>query len=193
LQWPQGIASGEPGAFFLLRGAGAQKKSRKTSKKLSIMQNHHHTQRKAIHAMSKNTRERNRIYKRVERATKAMAQRSLKCADCGSTERLQKHHEDYSKPLDVIILCPKCHAGRHRDDANNRVLNSYRFYPNPDLIRHQISDRQLSVADMARESGLGDATIRAALKKGLRGDPMTLKGINTLARALGVKAQDIST
>jgi hypothetical protein len=35
------------------------------------------------------------------------------CADCGTTNRLHAHHEDYSKPLDVIWLCAFCHYARH--------------------------------------------------------------------------------
>jgi len=37
------------------------------------------------------------------------------CADCGvspSKAKIQAHHEDYSKPLDVIWLCPMCHRRR---------------------------------------------------------------------------------
>ena len=36
------------------------------------------------------------------------------CADCGTTERIHGHHEDYSKPLDVVWLCPRHHGDRHR-------------------------------------------------------------------------------
>ena len=31
---------------------------------------------------------------------------------CGSVPT-HAHHEDYSKPLEVVWLCPYCHAGRH--------------------------------------------------------------------------------
>ena len=33
------------------------------------------------------------------------------CQRCGEkTKRLERHHADYEKPLDVEILCPVCHA-----------------------------------------------------------------------------------
>ena len=38
------------------------------------------------------------------------------CEDCGKDDRLHKHHWDYSKPLSVEWLCPKCHGARHRID-----------------------------------------------------------------------------
>lgn len=35
------------------------------------------------------------------------------CKLCGATERVQAHHEDYSRPLDIEWLCFRCHRG-HR-------------------------------------------------------------------------------
>lgn len=32
------------------------------------------------------------------------------CEVCGSKENLELHHPDYSKPLEVITLCRKCHV-----------------------------------------------------------------------------------
>jgi ribosomal protein S27AE len=34
------------------------------------------------------------------------------CLFCGE-EKVHAHHRDYSKPLDVIWLCPKCHNRLH--------------------------------------------------------------------------------
>jgi hypothetical protein len=35
------------------------------------------------------------------------------CIDCNKNCKPEGHHEDYSKPLDVIWLCQSCHAKRH--------------------------------------------------------------------------------
>lgn len=31
------------------------------------------------------------------------------CEICGGTDRLQRHHKDYGKPLEVLTLCEICH------------------------------------------------------------------------------------
>jgi ribosomal protein S27AE len=36
-----------------------------------------------------------------------------KCITCGSMESLA-HHEDYNKPMNILWLCRKCHAMRHK-------------------------------------------------------------------------------
>ena len=36
------------------------------------------------------------------------------CEVCSSTERLHRHHDDYSKPLQVRFLCCYCHNAWHK-------------------------------------------------------------------------------
>jgi hypothetical protein len=35
------------------------------------------------------------------------------CQMCGSQENVHKHHRNYSRPLDVIFLCARCHHRLH--------------------------------------------------------------------------------
>jgi hypothetical protein len=35
------------------------------------------------------------------------------CDECGSTKNVVRHHDDYSKPLDVRCLCRPCHSRIH--------------------------------------------------------------------------------
>jgi predicted nucleic acid-binding Zn ribbon protein len=45
----------------------------------------------------------------------------LPCMKCGSTERVEAHHEDYNKPLDIVWLCPF----HHRERENQIKLEIY--------------------------------------------------------------------
>ena len=37
------------------------------------------------------------------------------CDRCSKQKRLHGHHDDYSKPLDVMWLCVPCHHARHKE------------------------------------------------------------------------------
>ena len=40
------------------------------------------------------------------------------CSACNSTEKIQGHHDDYTKPLEVRWLCRSCHLRLHRSFAS---------------------------------------------------------------------------
>jgi hypothetical protein len=42
------------------------------------------------------------------------------CQDCGSKEKIEAHHPDYSKPLDIEWLCKPCHVARHAELRRQR-------------------------------------------------------------------------
>jgi len=50
----------------------------------------------------------------VQRAIKAGRMQRLPCEVCAATPT-EAHHEDYSKPLDVVFLCKKHHTKRHAE------------------------------------------------------------------------------
>lgn len=45
---------------------------------------------------------------------KGIIERRNVCEVCGSDKNIHAHHEDYSKPLDVLWLCSLCHGKAHR-------------------------------------------------------------------------------
>ena len=65
------------------------------------------------------------IYSTVYRALKkGMLTKPSGCQMCGSKEYIQGHHEDYSKPLEVMWLCSMCHLDLHkyRDKAKELLV-----------------------------------------------------------------------
>lgn len=45
--------------------------------------------------------------------------KSQPCEKCGTHLRIEKHHDDYSKPLEVRWICRECHLKEH---ANARLV-----------------------------------------------------------------------
>jgi len=64
--------------------------------------------------------ENNNKYKRLAQNKLSNAIRDGKiikpkqCSKCNKTNNIQGHHFDYSKPLEVIWVCPQCHANIHK-------------------------------------------------------------------------------
>lgn len=61
----------------------------------------------------KSNPEKVRAHAAVRRAVKTGKLVKGGCVDCGM-ERVHAHHDDYSKPLEVLWLCPMHHAKRHK-------------------------------------------------------------------------------
>ena len=58
------------------------------------------------------------------------------CEACGTTERVEAHHDDYSKPRLVRWLCIACHRAHHRAIENRETPRPpddrvYRDVPDP--------------------------------------------------------------
>ena len=59
--------------------------------------------------------EKRRAHKAVERAIAVGGLVRKPCERCGSTFRIEAHHDDYSQPLAVMWLCRTHHIERHRE------------------------------------------------------------------------------
>lgn len=58
--------------------------------------------------------EKNRVRQITHRAIKSGKLEKKPCEVCGA-EKVEAHHEDYSKPLEVTWLCRKHHTERHNE------------------------------------------------------------------------------
>jgi len=62
---------------------------------------------------NKEHRERRYAHGVVAQALKSGTIEKGPCHFCGTTEAVEGHHNDYSKPLDVVWLCRRCHRKLH--------------------------------------------------------------------------------
>ena len=44
------------------------------------------------------------------------------CSNCGLETDIHGHHTDYSKPFDVMWLCPRCHMRQHRIESGREIV-----------------------------------------------------------------------
>jgi hypothetical protein len=75
---------------------------------------------KKITAGFTKTQSRRRLYHALE---KGYIIRPKKCEKCNSDSKLEAHHHDYEKPLDVLWLCRNCHVRLHMTNSM-RIVNN---------------------------------------------------------------------
>jgi hypothetical protein len=88
-------------------------------------------------------------YVTTEAIRKGQLLRPKACA-CGVTERIEAHHDDYAKPLEILWLCRKCHRARH----DHRPPQ-----PTPVELRRLLMENGGSVTQTAAEIGVHRVTI----------------------------------
>lgn len=69
------------------------------------------------------------------------------CEECGAPDA-QMHHEDYSRPRDVIWLCETCHRRGHADGVLHGDLAAY-GPPRPAGIRPDPARVAMLFAELA--------------------------------------------
>lgn len=109
------------------------------------------------------------------------------CDICGGTSRrLAKHHEDYSRPLWVTTLCPKCHGVLHASPLfwkriAEEALPPHRVVESPDTIAINHEKKQRLESALKQLSFRQREILTAHF--GLRGQqPLTLKELGRLFR-----------
>ncbi len=87
------------------------------------------------------TKEKQRAREAVKRAVKAgKLVKPDRCEGCGETAmKLQAHHGDYAKQLDVDWLCIDCHALRHCEAGDMDDSHFNFIFRNSEIvqIRHE--------------------------------------------------------
>ena len=82
--------------------------------------------RESVAKWASNNEIKRRAHQAVKRAIVNGSLKKLNCVNCG--REAEAHHEDYSKPLDVIWYCDAHHKARHRQiNAEKRLAKHDQF------------------------------------------------------------------
>jgi hypothetical protein len=151
--------------------------------------------------------------------TRAIASGELKrgpCAKCGTNIRVEGHHEDYAKPLDVIWLCRYHHRLRHVEmrAVATALRREQKTAQRATVVRRRyvahlnssasvpvlIKSATTAIADAMDFEGINEAELanllgssRQSLNAGFAGGFRTLKSIAAIADAMGYEARVVLT
>jgi len=108
--------------YYKINKEKLQKISRESYKNLSKEQKKRNYE--TIKLFRKNNRDKAKAWFAVGNALiRGDMNKPNNCELCNIKERLHAHHEDYSKPLEVKWLCPKCHNEIHVDKRGKQIEN----------------------------------------------------------------------
>lgn len=81
-----------------------------------FLENERRKQREYYHKNREKLLPKHYAHKLVLYAIKlGMMQKQKECQKCRNNIRVEAHHEDYAKPLEVQWLCKVCHVARHKE------------------------------------------------------------------------------
>jgi len=84
------------------------------------------------------------------------------CEKCGEADS-QKHHEDYSKPLEVRWLCARCHRVEHETDMTKpRKLTEAQ---EDDILRKVNLRKTLGSKALCAEYAIGRSTLLDIIRR----------------------------
>ncbi|MFA4834882.1 MAG: hypothetical protein WC749_02255 [Dehalococcoidia bacterium] len=76
------------------------------------------------------------------------------CSMCGEKKIIMAHHNDYSKPLDIIWVCQACHMKIHRGApiSQGKLVRTIVQLPDEtfEWIRHEAFEQKISIAELIR-------------------------------------------
>lgn len=96
-----------------------------------------------------------------------------RCGFCMRIDKLEAHHPDYSKPLEVIWLCRSCHASTHETVEFNANRHPFGKRKRIKELAREIAangDVSLTTAEMKSKYGISNgstAKVRELIRKGL--------------------------